>query len=401
MPCTPGVRSIGDVKPENVLVGAGDHAMLSDFGLARAVEGTRLTQTGGFAASPAYASPEQLRGSDVGPAGDQYALTGVLFTCLTAQEPFPRPDVLAVLMAHASAPRPRVTDRLPGLPSGLDDVVARGMATEPDQRFGSCRELVDAAQSVLLRPESAPTLIAAASPSPLRALQPATLLVPASGGSNPSPHPPAVPVPRWRTWPTVLAMLAIVGVIGALAAISISGRDQGPSQQDGAGSTVPQTAAPPAGPPSSRADRSTTSSLGTSSAAGKPCVALEDPLPPGAPTVPVELGPPPTQLVTRDLRPGTGPAVAAGQTLTVNYIGVSCSTGKIFDSSYKGGKPVSFPLSGVIPGWQKGIPGMRVGGRRLLAIPPGDAYGDSPASSEIAPGETLWFVVDLLDVKAN
>jgi peptidylprolyl isomerase len=135
------------------------------------------------------------------------------------------------------------------------------------------------------------------------------------------------------------------------------------------------------------------------SAAGKPCVALADPLPAGAPEVPVKVGPPPAELVKEDLKPGTGAEVKAGQTLTVNYIGVSCSTGKIFDSSYSRGQAATFPLSGVIKGWQDGIPGMKVGGQRLLGIPSAQAYGETGSPPSIAPDEPLWFVVDVLDAK--
>lgn len=133
------------------------------------------------------------------------------------------------------------------------------------------------------------------------------------------------------------------------------------------------------------------------SAAGLPCKPVADPLPSGSPPVPVKVGPPPTTLVKEDLKPGTGAVVAAGQKLKVNYTGVSCSTGKIFDSSYTTGKPAEFSLDGVIPGWQEGIPGMQVGGQRLLGIPPDQAYGDSGGGSDIAPGETLWFVVEVLE----
>ena len=135
------------------------------------------------------------------------------------------------------------------------------------------------------------------------------------------------------------------------------------------------------------------------SAAGKPCVALSDPLPAGAPGVPVRVGPPPTQLMTMDLKVGSGAIVTANQTLTVNYIGVACSTGKIFDSSYSHSQPSTFPLSNVIRGWQNGIPGMRVGGLRLLGIPSADAYGPTGRSPTIAPDEALWFVVQVIDAK--
>jgi peptidylprolyl isomerase len=155
--------------------------------------------------------------------------------------------------------------------------------------------------------------------------------------------------------------------------------------------------------PSSQSATTTTSAGVTSttaameSAAGKPCVALADPLPAGAPDVPVVVGPAPTALVTKDLKDGTGAVVAAGDTVTVNYIGVSCSTGKLFDSSYKTGTgvPITFPLAQVIPGWTNGVPGMKVGGMRLLGIPSGDAYGPQGRPPTIAPDEALWFVVEV------
>jgi peptidylprolyl isomerase len=144
---------------------------------------------------------------------------------------------------------------------------------------------------------------------------------------------------------------------------------------------------------------STTTTAPVASAAGKPCVKVSDPLPQGAPAVPVKVGPPPTTLVKEDLKIGTGAVVKPTATVKVNYIGVSCSTGAIFDSSYVGGPtPVEFPLSGVIKGWTEGIPGMKVGGERLLGIPPALAYGAAGQGAKIAPDETLWFVVDLVSI---
>ncbi|MEA2704832.1 MAG: hypothetical protein QOD63_2777 [Actinomycetota bacterium] len=145
----------------------------------------------------------------------------------------------------------------------------------------------------------------------------------------------------------------------------------------------------------------TTVPAATGSAAGKPCVAVSEPLPPGAPEVAVEVGPPPATLLTKDLKVGTGAPVPAGSTVTVNYIGVSCSDGKVFDSSYGRGQPVTFGLNGVIKGWTDGIPGMNVGGQRLLGIPAAQAYGaQGNPGAGIAPDEPLWFVVEVMDVKA-
>jgi hypothetical protein len=136
----------------------------------------------------------------------------------------------------------------------------------------------------------------------------------------------------------------------------------------------------------------------TGPATGRPCVRPVGPLPPGAPPVPVTVGPPPTSLIIEDLKPGTGAEVPKGATVTVNYIGVSCSSGAVFDFSY-GKDPATFPLADVIPGWQEGVPGMKVGGQRLLGIPAEKAYGPDGRPPKILGNEALWFVIDLLDVK--
>ncbi len=128
------------------------------------------------------------------------------------------------------------------------------------------------------------------------------------------------------------------------------------------------------------------------------CVAVADPLPEGAPEVPVQEGPAPTELVVEDLVAGDGTEVATGATVTVDYIGVACSTGAIFDDSYSRGEPISFGLDQVIPGWSEGLVGMKVGGTRLLGIPSEMAYGDAGSPPVIGPGEALWFVVELHEV---
>jgi peptidylprolyl isomerase len=118
------------------------------------------------------------------------------------------------------------------------------------------------------------------------------------------------------------------------------------------------------------------------------------------PKVTVPDGPPPKQLQTRDIREGTGRAAKAGDDLTMDYVGVSYSTGKEFDSSFTAGQPFDFTLGqgAVIPGWDEGIEGMKVGGRRHLIIPPDMAYGAQGRPPDIKPNETLVFVVDLLAV---
>jgi peptidylprolyl isomerase len=145
----------------------------------------------------------------------------------------------------------------------------------------------------------------------------------------------------------------------------------------------------------------TTTSDTPKSVAGKPCVKVSENLPEGAPEVPVQAGPPPAKLVKVDLKKGTGPVVTADATVTVDYIGVACSTGRIFDSSYQQNKSYTTALSDVVPGWQQGIPGMRVGGSRLLGIPPALGYGSAGSGTLIAPDETLWFVVKVDNIEAG
>lgn len=111
-------------------------------------------------------------------------------------------------------------------------------------------------------------------------------------------------------------------------------------------------------------------------------------------------GPPPADLQIEDLVVGDGAEAVAGRNVTVHYVGVSFSTGEEFDASWNRGSPFSFPLGGgrVIKGWDQGVQGMKVGGRRRLTIPAHLAYGNQSPSPAIKPGETLIFVVDLLGV---
>jgi len=120
---------------------------------------------------------------------------------------------------------------------------------------------------------------------------------------------------------------------------------------------------------------------------------------PTKPEVEVPGGDPPNELEIADITEGEGPEAAPGDVVTVQYVGVLYSDGSEFDASWDRGEPFTFQLGGgqVIPGWDEGVAGMRVGGRRELVIPPDQAYGRQGAGP-IGPNETLVFVVDLLDV---
>jgi peptidylprolyl isomerase len=119
------------------------------------------------------------------------------------------------------------------------------------------------------------------------------------------------------------------------------------------------------------------------------------------PEVTVPKGAPPKQLVVKELEEGTGAEAKAGDEVAVQYVGVNYKSGKEFDSSWSRHEPFAFQLGvgQVIPGWDQGIEGMKVGGRRELIIPPELAYGEAGSPPAIGPNETLVFVVDLLAVK--
>ena len=112
-------------------------------------------------------------------------------------------------------------------------------------------------------------------------------------------------------------------------------------------------------------------------------------------------GPPPTDLEVIELTEGDGAEASAGNTVSVHYVGVALSTGEEFDASWNRGSPLDFRLGvgQVISGWDQGVQGMKVGGRRRLVIPPHLAYGERGAGGVIGPNETLIFVVDLLEVR--
>src|SRR3954454_12337479 len=112
-------------------------------------------------------------------------------------------------------------------------------------------------------------------------------------------------------------------------------------------------------------------------------------------------GPPPADLEVTEITEGDGKEATDGSTVSVHYVGVAHSTGEEFDASYNRGAPLDFRLGvgQVISGWDQGVQGMKVGGRPRRVTPPHLGYGDRGAGGVIKPGETLIFVVDLVDVK--
>jgi serine/threonine-protein kinase len=193
-----------DVKPANMLVtsreSAGEHVYLADFGLTRRGATGHRTRGGDFLGSPTYAAPEHLRGEPVDGRTDLYSLACVLFACLTGRPPY-QGSVSEVIQGHLGSQPPSVT-KLVNLPAGIDDVIRKGMAKDPKQRYANCRELVAAARSALV------TVAQPGVPAPTPVTQQPTVRTePASGpvpvqaaaqtAQGPSSQPfPSQPQPR-------------------------------------------------------------------------------------------------------------------------------------------------------------------------------------------------------------
>ncbi|ASU77352.1 serine/threonine protein kinase [Actinopolyspora erythraea] len=167
-----------DLKPANVLVtsreASHEHVYLADFGLTRRGATGHRTSTGDFLGSPTYAAPEHLRGESVDGRTDLYALACMLFACLTGGAPY-KGEVQEVIQGHLKLEQPRVTSRV-ALPPAVDEVLRRGMGKTPEQRYGSCKELIAATKNAL-------------SPLGARGDQPPPPAPPEPASSGPQPVP--------------------------------------------------------------------------------------------------------------------------------------------------------------------------------------------------------------------
>ena len=141
-----------DVKPANILIEQpSEHVYLTDFGVVKHTAASQgLTRTGLFIGTVDYAAPEQIEGLEVDARTDVYALGCVLYECLTGKGPFDRQGEVAVMHAHLTEAPPRLTDTRPDLPKGLDQVVERAMAKDPEERYASCEELTAATRAAAL-----------------------------------------------------------------------------------------------------------------------------------------------------------------------------------------------------------------------------------------------------------
>ncbi|KUI21973.1 hypothetical protein AU195_06595 [Mycobacterium sp. IS-1496] len=208
-----------DVKPENIVVSGDDFAYLLDFGIAEKAGDTRLTQAGMTIGSWAYMAPERLAGDHTTKAVDIYALACVLYESLTGARPFPIDSMQQVVNAHLHTPPPRPSGANPRVPAALDAVVERGMAKEPDDRYGTAGALARAAHRALSTPAVRDINATMPAAHVLSATQQQTRTAPPPA-SEP-PVPPAAAVPARLSKPMVIAIAVCAALFLAAAGIAV------------------------------------------------------------------------------------------------------------------------------------------------------------------------------------
>lgn len=194
-----------DIKPANIIVDANDHATLTDFGIAKAVEGTKMTQTGIMMGTPEYMSPEQASGKTVGPASDIYALGIVLYQMLTGRVPFQADSTPALLYKQVYEPPAPARTYVPNLPPAMEQALDRALAKDPAARFRSAGEM------------AAALLAATGDRPPITGSLP-TAVVPLQ--SSPPPRLASqTPAPQKRrtSWPLLAAVAVGLAAVAVLA----------------------------------------------------------------------------------------------------------------------------------------------------------------------------------------
>ena len=278
-----------DVKPQNIIVTPSDFPYLVDFGIAEAKGESGLTNTGMQIGTFAYMAPERFRDTEATPAVDVYALACVLYESLTGEAPFPSGSLEQIMTAHLFTPPPQPSLANRRLSPAFDDVIARGMAKEPDDRYGSCGALGRATQRALQSDtivESGPRPTVRLPPhrpagypgtAPPTVVRPTDIYNPAPSYNAGPPPPPPTPPPAARKWlvPTIIVVAVLVlGGIGIT--IGMLSNDDKPTP------TEPDT--PDAGRPGTDTD---TTGPGPTSDAPTPTA---DPLSVGSPPPPPLIG---------------------------------------------------------------------------------------------------------------
>ena len=251
-----------DVKPGNILLedaGGAERVYLSDFGLTKRVSSASgITATGFVVGTLDYIAPEQVQGSAVDARTDVYALACVLFHALSGRVPFERDNDMAKMYAHANLDAPSLAEAAPGLPRALDDVVARGMAKDPDARFASAGDLGRAADAALHggAPTVAERSVAVGAAAPGQSTVASPPPDPPTAETQPLPPPPPVPQaapappppPHWTpaapsgsgggpSAGVIAAAVVLVAIIGVAVALLATGTLGGGDDDDDPGTT--------------------------------------------------------------------------------------------------------------------------------------------------------------------
>jgi serine/threonine-protein kinase len=281
-----------DVKPSNALVTARDFVYLIDFGIAHNAAATKLTSTGMIMGTLAYMAPERFTAGIADARSDIYALACVLHECLTGHYPYPGESIEQQIAGHLTLDPPRPSEHRPDLPVGFDEVIARGMAKDPDQRYQSAHQLATAARGALTTtPSRTPPTAPASRADPTRAAAqprvqqpsdkaiaaprqrlPSQLPVPQRRPADRHPSPVSTPPrPQWRRdrrrvkWPLIAAVTVVLTTLTAASIVAYRLQSHPPTSQ----SPTAQPAASPgqAGQPASPSGQSVLpfSELGTPS----------------------------------------------------------------------------------------------------------------------------------------
>jgi len=218
-----------DVKPSNILVDDDGFAYLIDFGIARALDDTRLTGTGAAIGTFHYMAPERLGSGPDDARADIYALTCVLYECLTGHPPFAGTDMASLVAAHLSTPPPHPSADVVTLPKQFDAVIERGMAKQPDHRYATAVELSAAAREATTVPQALAGL------EPTLPAQVATLLAPSGG--QPAPSTPSRPWWTRRSGVVLAAVVSVVVVAVVATTLILVNRPSSPSSSTGESAT--------------------------------------------------------------------------------------------------------------------------------------------------------------------
>ena len=293
-----------DVKPSNILLDEDDFAYLIDFGIARGVNQTSLTNTGTMIGSWHYMAPERMADQEADARADIYALTCVLYECLTGDPPFPGDTLESQVVGHLNTPPPRPSITDSDVPAAFDAVVTKGMAKDPEERYPTTNDLARAAREATTAPAAAPFSAPAPpnvphqfgppAPPPPPPTMPAAGVPPIPQTAYATPFPatpqpayatpfPSAPQPAYATpfpsaaqptsasWRVLWIVLAVL-VVGALivaatvGALLLSGRGQNRGSATGGSSVSPSSGFTPTVPGTSATNPSSPTTLSTSAA---------------------------------------------------------------------------------------------------------------------------------------